>query len=316
MIFMISRELWAPSATKAFCNVLCSAAGQQVPTTTDALELLGQMAPWYKAEMWKTAEENELIRFAPKPIANTLHLPGRVLALESHMGSLGRVADFVTSSDGAFTDRGAFDKAVAFLKKAGAGHGDYGAPHAMRKWNYMNGYNVPGDRLLPMGSGAKIPNMSSPDAGIEVLRRLGFPELAELDPGEFAFVACMRGKEPRAHIDLDGATVPTWVALIQGRGKSSATSSNANVYYAHPTAHANPPDAPGASDAPGTSPPAPPPRRVSTSPLPPTFSPPPPATSPTTPPPPRGHATKRQLHQEEQEKRKRQRTTKTLRGKK
>ena len=64
LTFMISREIWAPSATKAFCGVLCSAAGQRLPTPIDALELLGRMAPWYKATMWKT-EGNELARFAP-----------------------------------------------------------------------------------------------------------------------------------------------------------------------------------------------------------------------------------------------------------
>ena len=63
MIFMISRELWSPSAAMAFCDVLCSAAGQQAPTPADALELLGRMASWYKATMWKT-EDNELARFA------------------------------------------------------------------------------------------------------------------------------------------------------------------------------------------------------------------------------------------------------------
>ena len=321
MIFIISRELWAPSATMAFCDVLCSAAGQQAPTPADALELLGRMAPWYKATMWET-EDNELVRFAPKLIANTLDLPARVRALGSHMDDLKRVAAFVTSNDDVLTDRGAFDKAVALLKKAETGHGDYGAAHAMRQWNYMNGYNVPGDGLLPMGSGAQIPNMPSTGAGIEALHDLGFPELAKLDPGEFAFVACMCGKEPRAHIDLNGATVATWAALIRSHGKSPTTSSSANVYNAHPTTHTTPPDARGASDAPGTSPPAHPPRRVPTSPLPPTFSPPPPptlspplpATSPTTapPPPPRGHAKKRELDGEKQKKLKRQRITGAL----
>ena len=246
MIFIISRELWAPSATMAFCHVLCSAAGRQAPTPADALKLLGRMASWYKGTMWKT-EDNELVRFAPKLIANTLDLPARVHALGSHMDDLKRVvAAFVTSNDDVLTNRGAFDKAVALLKQAGTGHGDYGAPHTMRQWNYMNGYPVPGDRLLPMGGGAKIPNMSSPGAGIDALRHLGFPELAKLDPGELAFVACMCGKEPRARIDLDGATVADWTALIRSRGKSPTTSSNANVYNARHTTHTTPPDARGA----------------------------------------------------------------------
>lgn len=224
MIFMISRELWAPSAIKAFCGELCSAAGQQTPTAVGALELLGRMASWYKSTMWETVEGNELLHFAPKLIANTLDMPERVRALESHMDDLERVAAFVTSNDDVLTKRPAFDKAVALIKKAKAGHGDYNAPHAMRQWNYNCGYKVPGDRLLPMGSGANIPNMSSPDAGIEALRPLGYLTLVGLDAGELAFIACSRKNKPRARIDLYGATVSTWAALIQTPPPPPATS--------------------------------------------------------------------------------------------
>ena len=199
MIFMISRELWSPSAAMAFCDVLCSAAGQQAPTPADALELLGRMAPWYKATMWET-EDNELVRYAPQLIANKLDLPARVHALGSHMDDLKRVAAFVTSNDDVLTDRGAFDKAVALLKKAETGHGDYGAPHAMRQWNYMNGYHVPGDRLLPMGSGAKIPNMSSTGAGIEALQDAGVSRTRKARPRRARFCRMhVRKRAARAH---------------------------------------------------------------------------------------------------------------------
>ena len=226
-VFLIARNLWAPSAIIAFYNVLKkrNAAASDDLVDMVAMDVFKTLSGFKDAARGR--ESGEFEAYAPKRVGNFLDLVvlhGLFVKNDAHLNRF--VCHVADNADDICTDRAKFDEAVEQLEGSRTKHGKYAAAHAMRTWILIE-HNavVPGDDLLTMGSGAELYEFKT---RADLAR---YPALKDLDVGEIAFVGCMCADKPREPVDLDPESdeCKFWEQWISDKAEASKSSSSSST---------------------------------------------------------------------------------------